>query len=49
MSGSYRFGAFARRVEQLTDLETTLQAAREHGGPAVVEVMTDPNDVGPRA
>jgi benzoylformate decarboxylase len=41
------FGAFGARIERLADLAHALQAAREHRGPAVIEVLTDPDDVGP--
>jgi benzoylformate decarboxylase len=42
------FGAFGQRVEHLADLASALQAARESGGPAVIEALTDPDDTGPR-
>lgn len=42
------FGAFGRRVASLPDLAPALQAARRHAGPAVIEVLTDPDDTGPR-
>lgn len=41
------FGAFDRRVERLANLAPALAAARAHRGPAVVEVLTDPDDIGP--
>jgi benzoylformate decarboxylase len=42
------FGAFGQRIERLADLAPALHAARDHNGPAVIEVLTDPDDVGPR-
>jgi benzoylformate decarboxylase len=42
------FGAFGQRIERLTDLAPAFQAAHDHNGPAVIEVLTDPDDVGPR-
>ena len=42
------FGAFGRRVERLAELAPALAAAWDHAGPAVIEVMTDPRDLGPR-
>lgn len=42
------FGAFGERIERLSDLAPALNAARDHNGPAVIEVLTDPDDVGPR-
>ncbi len=42
------FGAFGRRVTLLADLAPALETARAHGGPAVIEVLTDPDDTGPR-
>ncbi|HEX5503468.1 MAG TPA: thiamine pyrophosphate-dependent enzyme, partial [Thermomicrobiales bacterium] len=41
------FGAFGRRVERLADLAPAIAEARAHGGPAVIEVLTDPGDIGP--
>ena len=41
------FGASGLRIEHLADLAPALQAVRKQGAPAVIEVMTDPNDVGP--
>ena len=35
-------------VEELLALAPALRAARESGGPAVIEVLTDPDDTGPR-
>ncbi len=42
------FGATSFRVELLADLAPTFQMVREQGGPAVIEVMTDRSDIGPR-
>jgi benzoylformate decarboxylase len=42
------FGAFGQRVERLADFAPALRAARESGRPAVIEVLTDPDDTGPR-
>jgi len=41
------FGAFGRRVESWP-ICPALAAARETPRPAVIEVLTDPDDVGPR-
>ncbi len=41
------FGLTGIRVERLDDLAPALQAVRGQAGPAVIEVMTDTNDVGP--
>lgn len=41
------FGALGRRVERLDELEASIAAAGEHPGPAVIEVLTDPDDSGP--
>lgn len=41
------FGAFGQRVERLEDFETAFRAALEYEGPAIIEVMADPDDVGP--
>jgi benzoylformate decarboxylase len=42
------FGALGRRVEHLDELESSLADARASGGPAVIDVLTDPADLGPR-
>jgi benzoylformate decarboxylase len=42
------FGALGRRVERLEELAPALREARQHAGPAVIEVVTDPDDLGPR-
>jgi benzoylformate decarboxylase len=42
------FGAFGQRVERLADFAPALRDARMSGRPAVVEVLTDPDDTGPR-
>ena len=42
------FGAFGQRITRLADLAPALQAARACAGPAVIEVLTDPDDTGPR-
>jgi len=36
-------GAFGRRVSASADLDDALAAAFAHDGPALVEVMTDPD------
>ena len=41
------FGAFVQRVERLGDFEAAFRSALKHDGPAIIEVMTDPEDVGP--
>jgi benzoylformate decarboxylase len=41
------FGATAARVERLEQLPDALAQASAAGGPAVVEVLTDPSDMGP--
>jgi benzoylformate decarboxylase len=41
------FGASGVRIERLADLAPALQSIREQSNPAVIEVMTDMNDVGP--
>ena len=41
------FGAFGQRVERLVDFEAAFRSALKHDGPAVIEVMTDPDDIGP--
>jgi benzoylformate decarboxylase len=42
------FGAFGQRIARLADLAPALRVARESRGPAVIEVLTDPDDTGPR-
>jgi benzoylformate decarboxylase len=41
------FGASGLQIERLADLAPALQSVRKQAGPAVIEVMTDPDDVGP--
>ena len=41
------FGAVGITVARLEELDRALAHARADGGPAVVEVLTDPNDSGP--
>lgn len=36
-------GIFSRRIEQPGDLESGIRAALEHDGPALVDIVTDPN------
>ncbi|RVW09019.1 pyruvate dehydrogenase [Prescottella agglutinans] len=36
-------GLFARRIEDPADVESGLRAAFEHDGPALVDIVTDPN------
>jgi thiamine pyrophosphate-dependent acetolactate synthase large subunit-like protein len=41
------FGWKAQRVETWYELENALKTARERSGPFLIEIMTDPHDVGP--
>lgn len=41
------FGTTAARIDQLEQLPAALAQASASGGPAVIEVLTDPSDVGP--
>jgi len=41
------FGIAGLQIERLADLAPALQSVLELAGPAVIEVMTDPDDVGP--
>ena len=41
------FGVPGVRIERLDDLEPTLAWAGDQGGPALIEVLTDPGDLGP--
>ena len=36
-------GIFSRRIEQPGDLESGIRAALDHDGPALVDIVTDPN------
>jgi benzoylformate decarboxylase len=40
------FGALGRRVERMDELDPALAEAAANDGPAVVEVMTNPEDIG---
>jgi thiamine pyrophosphate-dependent acetolactate synthase large subunit-like protein len=41
-AASAALGAWSRRVTTLDDLRSAVRAARQHDGPAVVEVLVDP-------
>jgi benzoylformate decarboxylase len=41
------YGVFAQRLHQATELEGAMDKARAHGGPALIEIMTDPDYLGP--
>ena len=43
------YGAFGERVEDAGELAGALQRAREAGGPALIELMTDPDALTPTA
>jgi benzoylformate decarboxylase len=41
------YGVFAQRLHQATELAGAMDKARAHGGPALIEIMTDPDYLGP--
>ncbi|TNE62419.1 MAG: thiamine pyrophosphate-binding protein [Alphaproteobacteria bacterium] len=43
------FGAFATRVERTEDFASALQEAQAAGRPALIEIMVDPEAIGPTA
>jgi acetolactate synthase-1/2/3 large subunit len=43
------YGAFAVRVEQARELPAAVQRARDAGGPALIELVTDPDALTPTA
>jgi acetolactate synthase-1/2/3 large subunit len=43
------FGVHAERVERSDDFQAALARAREAGGPALIELLTDPEALTPTA
>jgi acetolactate synthase-1/2/3 large subunit len=46
---AWSYGAFGERVEEAGELAGALQRARATGGPALIELMTDPDALTPTA